>query len=458
FESGFDGINNIYALEPTSRKIYRLTAARFGAFQPAWSAGGKQLLYADYQANGYRMASLPADSLLREETPFESPARFSLAETISQQEGFTLEKTAALPAIDLQARPYAKASHLFHIHSWAPFYYNVDELVRGGSSNFTSALKPGATLISQNALNTAITQAGWYYNRGDHHAKLDFLYMGWFPVIHLNVDYGGKAYDMRWGKNDDNQLMLYSLRGGRKLVEASLRAYAPLNLTRNHYYSGIQPSISYYFTNHRYQQYGGESMAHYQYMLSEIRLYHYRRMAQRDILPRWGFQLNLQYLNMPFNSANFGSLYAARLTTYWPGVGPNHSLMLRAAFQYQPGIGKPLYITKQLIEAPRGYDYSYHTYRQAGFKADYAFPLLSPDFSLGSLAYVQRLRANLFYDLTYNQPVAQSGWAARSSLGGEFLFDWNALRFTFPLTTGLRVIRPLSPADIQTELMFSISF
>ena len=45
----------------------------------------------------------------------------------------------------------------------------------------------------------------------------------------------------------------------------------------------------------------------FQYVLPEILFYNYRRKAQRDILPRNGYQLRLQYLTTPFNKENYGS-------------------------------------------------------------------------------------------------------------------------------------------------------
>ncbi|MDR1920104.1 MAG: hypothetical protein LBQ65_10725, partial [Tannerellaceae bacterium] len=48
FESGLEGSNNLYCLDSSSRKAYRLSSARFGAFHPALSHGGKELLFSDY--------------------------------------------------------------------------------------------------------------------------------------------------------------------------------------------------------------------------------------------------------------------------------------------------------------------------------------------------------------------------------------------------------------------------
>lgn len=457
FESGVNGTNNIYSLNPEDTSVSRLTSSRFGAFDPALSKHNDRLLFADYQATGYRIASLPADSFLREQTDMWDPYRFPLADAVAEQEQFNLD-SAHLEPVDFNPKPYRKGLHTFKIHSWAPFYYDVAEAMSSGADDLSTIVKPGAMILSQNSLNTAIMQAGWYYRKGYHHGKLAFTYKGLFPVFDLSVDYGGKAFDVAWSKNDKDKEVAQSHLAGRNLLEAEARVYLPINLTKNAYIRGIQPALTYYLTNNKYQQYESREFRNFQYILPEVRFYNYRRMALRDILPRWGYQLRLQYLNSPFNTENYGDLYAARLTTYWPGLIRNHGLMLRFGYQYQQLDGKALYLPKHLLENTRGYDFLYQTRQQWGFKADYAFSIFSPDFSLGDLVYIRRLRANLFYDLTRNQARKQSGWTTQSSFGTDLVFDWNLLRMTFPLTTGVRLIQPVDYGKFQAEMLFSISF
>jgi len=456
FESGLNGTNNIYMLDPKTSRTYRLTSARFGAFDPALNQNGDKLFLSDYQAKGYRIASLSKDSLLKEEVNFNEPYRFPIAEELARQEEFNLD-SAELISVEFNPKPYRKALHTFKIHSWAPFYYDVAEAMSAGADDFSTLVKPGATILSQNTLNTAIMQAGWYYRKGYHHGTLAFTYKGWLPVIDLNVDYGDKAYDLGWVEEEKGKVFK-SQKTNRNYLEAEGRVYIPFNLTKNHYIRGIQPSVTYYFTNNRYQQFESGKFRNFQYVLPEVRIYNYRRMAQRDILPRWGYQLRLQYLNTPFNTENYGSLYAGRLTTYWPGLIRNHSLMLRFAYQYQDIENKALYIPKRILEKTRGYDYLYQTRHQTGFKADYAFSIISPDLSIGQLMYIRRIRTNLFYDYTKNQANKNSGWTTQSSYGADILFDWNVLRMSFPLSTGVRLIQPIDYGKFQAELLFSISF
>ena len=457
FESGANGTNNIYSLNPADGQVHRMTAARFGAFDPSFGSSDGRLFFSDYQADGYRIASLPTDSMLFEKADLNRSASMPFVETLAAQEQFNLD-SARLTSVDFNPKRYRKAEHTFKIHSWAPFYYDVAEAMNSGASDLSTIVKPGATLMSQNTLNTAIMQAGWYIDKGYHHGKLSFIYQGWFPVINLSVDYGDKAFNVDWTQNDKGQDITQGHYTQRNLVEAEARVYLPFNLTHNQRIRGIQPALTYYFTNNKYQEYHSRKFHNFQYILPEILFYDYRRKAQRDILPRTGYQLRLQYLKTPFNSENYGSLYAARLTTYWPGIIRNHGLMIRVGYQYQDLDNKALYLPKHLLEKPRGYHFQYQTRQQWAFKGDYALPLLSPDWSIGSLIYIRRLRANLFYDLSRNQASSKSRWSNQSSYGGDLIFDWNVLRMSYPLTTGIRLIQPIDYGKFQVEALFSISF
>lgn len=456
FESGANGTNNIYCLHPSDNRMERITSAQFGAFDPSFSPDNR-LLFSDYQPKGYRIASLPTDSLEKAKADLENPTPHVLAETLAAQEQYNMD-SAQLTPVAFEPEPYRKAVHTFKFHSWAPFYYNVADALNNSADDLATLVKPGAMILSQNTLNTATLQAGWFYEKGYHHGKLGFTYQGLFPVLDLSLDYGGKAFDMAWITNNKNQQVTTGRYTDRNLFEAQARIYLPFNLTKNQWIRGIQPSLTYFFTNNQYQQLESREYRNFQYVMPEVRFYNYRRQAQRDILPRLGYQFRLQYLAAPFNTENFGELYAARLTTYLPGILRNQGLMLRLGYQYQALDGKALYLPQQLLDNTRGYSYLYQTQQQWAFKADYAMSLFTPDWNLGKLVYIRRFRTNLFYDLTRNQALKQSPWSTQSSYGADLIFDWNVLQMTYPLTTGVRLIQPINYGKFQAELLFSVSF
>jgi hypothetical protein len=462
FESGLDGTNNIYCFELSTRTGYRLTTARFGAFTPALSNDGKRLLFADYQVSGHRIASVAVDRLDKHPANFRAPYSFALAESLAQQEAFNLDTdTFSLNSAvsgSFRPRPYRKAAHLFRVHSWAPFYYDASDMIRTLADDLSAVVKPGVMLMSQNLLSTLTSQAGWFYDNGYHHGKLSLAYTGCFPALYFSLEYGGKAFEYNWEKDKEGEDRLTFHDTGRRLVAMDASVYVPLNLSRDHFISGFRPSVTFSYTNNRYQQHGRQRFSPYGYLLSELRYYRYRKLAQRDLLPRFGYQLRLQMLNIPSDTKNFGSLYAAGLTTYWPGLVRGHGLMLRLSYQYQHLDGKSLYLPQKLIQQPRGFYYLYQTRQKVELKADYALPLFCPDWSIGGLAYLKRLRSNLFYDLSENQTHQGANWTAQSAFGADFIFDCHLFRLSQPLSLGLRFIQPVNEGSLQTEALFSVSF
>lgn len=456
FESGMNGTNNIYCVNTRNRKTYRLTTSRFGAFTPALTADKSRLLFADYQKSGYRLADVSVDSLKRIPANFDQPYRFALAESISRQEAFNAD-TMQLKEIEFTPKRYNRLRNLIKIHSWAPVFYDVSAIINMDMDDFSTIIKPGAMILSQNSLNTAITQLGWYYKDRNHYGKLAFTYLGWYPVIDLNVTYGGDAFDLGWQLIEDEEHLAYSF-PGRNLIQAEGRIYIPFNLTKNHYVRGIQPSLTYYYTNNRIQQQSNKKFSDFQYLMPELRIYSYRKMAIRDILPKWGYQLRLQHLSPLSTGDLYGQLYAARLTSYLPGFFANNSLMIRLGYQYQNVDNKTMYLPKQIISAPRGYSYIYSTRQLVDFKADYAFPISYPDWSIGSMAYIKRLRGNIFFDYYGNQANTTANWGSASSAGADFIIDWHGLQTEFPISTGVRLIKPFEKDGLQGELLISVSF
>jgi hypothetical protein len=455
FESGASGVNNIYSYNPGDNTLLRLTSSRFGAFQPAMYNG--KLFFSDYQGQGHRLAAMPADSLCNLPADFGSPRRFALADALSSQEGYRVRPDSFRP-VDFRPRPYRKAARLFNVHSWAPLYFNMNDMIDRNADAFVTAVKPGAMVISQNALNTAISQAAWYYDKGYHHGVAHFTYMGFLPVINLRADYGGRAYDMTWVK-EGNETSIASVPSARPLLNVEVGAYVPLSFNSGPWVRGLRPAASWVYSNNRYQQYNSRRMPWMQYVMADLLMYSYRRMATRELLPRWGAQLRLRYMHMPFQPDNMGDLYSANLTGYLPGLLRSHSLMLRAGWQYQDLGGKALYNHYHLIDAPRGQSVELRTQRQILLRADYAFPILTPDVSIGTLAYIRRIRANLFADVSLNKPKASSAWdPARASYGSDILFDWNALRLPYPLQTGARLVYPSGREGMRVQLLSSISF
>ena len=87
----------------------------------------------------------------------------------------------------------------------------------------------------------------------------------------------------------------------------------------------------------------------------------------------------------------------------------------------------------------------------AGLQADYSFKLFNPDFSIGSLLYIQRVRSNVFYDYFRNEArkaketaPGTDPWTTQSSFGADLIMDCNILQANFPISFGGRIIKPIN--------------
>ena len=128
--------------------------------------------------------SAPLDSLDWRVADFDKPFVNSIAEHLSRQaklntEPLSEEEDAALKArIDsIPAQKYKKLPHLLRIHSWAPFYANINRIMNMSYEHFYQLVSAGATVISQNDLSTATMQLGYSYHKGFHSGPVSYTHL-----------------------------------------------------------------------------------------------------------------------------------------------------------------------------------------------------------------------------------------------------------------------------------------
>nr|MBD3622547.1 hypothetical protein [Sunxiuqinia sp.] len=117
------------------------------------------------------------------------------------------------------------------------------------------------------------------------------------------------------------------------------------------------------------------------------------------------------------------------------------------------------------MRVPRGY-HSFQNNELYTLGADYVMPLLYPDFSLGRLIYLKRIRSSFFYD--YGQAngnvyssdgeIAGKFTAKMQSLGVELMADGHFLRLVTPVSLGLRGAYIPDTQNFHLQVLFSVSF
>ncbi|MDR1681453.1 MAG: hypothetical protein LBS12_06705 [Prevotellaceae bacterium] len=463
FGSGYSGTNNIYAFDTLTRKIFQVTDVRFGAFDPTVSAGNRRLWFANYTPAGYAVATLPLDETTWTETPFDAPATFDAADSIAAQAGFNIDTLAVPTEPQYESRRYYGLPHLFRIHSWAPFFYNPDELRSAALDNdILQYIGLGATLLSQNTLGTLTSRLGYKYSNGFHSGHLYFLYRGWYPVISFSMDVNERHRTLnRYITETDtatNRTSVFAayMPLSQPSVDASLRVYIPWRFARGGWHTSVQPVVQYQFSNDEYYAMS-ESLFRYRQSLSlSLTVSQQLAMALRDIYPRWGYAFRAQYSFPVFNTSLY-PVWSLQASGYAPGLMASHGLLLSAGYQRRETGTELRYGTFVPLRFPRGYT-TVASLELANATLDYTFPVWYPDINISWLAYFKRVRMTLFGDFArvtlpahmrldrqWRVSSSSQSWNLYSA-GVDLAVDYRVFRFGAPVATGLRLAKPLATA------------
>lgn len=430
FHATESGLDQLYQYNTQNASVNTLSEDTNGLRDFCISANSKRIIASRYTSRGSELVSMP----------FEQHAnKLQSNGTIPFQSAWKQEsaKFSSNPYIDtvFTIQKYPRFAHLFNFHSWLPLYADIGEISQ--SADFQAAnqtIIPGITLLSQNKLSTTTSYLSYGYRSSSHYLASGISYQGWFPVFQLEARVGGNtaiySATSEWLPDRDEPHQ-----------ELLVRGFVPLDFSQANYVVTLKPQVEYNFTNASYYNYAHD---YYQKGYDELRgsvnFSYYKRMAMRDLLPNWGVLLQGNYIHSLKDEGLFGDIYYGYGILYLKGLARNDGFRLLAGFQKQdPG----LYLFGTKLNFPRGYEAT-RTEKLFLFRGSYHVPLVYPDWSIGSFAYIKRLRLNLFYDFGRNsfQQVhdEQAVTQIRNlhSLGSEISVDAHLFRMMLPISMGIR--------------------
>ena len=441
FRSAYGGIENIFALDCRNRKLYQVTFSRFGAFHASVTVDSSFILFSEYSAGGFNIARVKADTTSwKPIIPPRGPSSiWNQAENRNPSEELPQEGgPLAYPS-----QPYSKFQHLVGFHSWIPFYTDLGEALDNAADIKVS---PGVMLFSQNLLSTFTSSLSYAYQNGYHIFNPVLSWRGWYPVVEFSGMFGGPVHSLSLPEGSAEPSMYYDYK---------IKTYIPLFYDRGKNNTWVVPQVEYQYTNTAYYEDGsvrtGIDYLHFRFYIN-----HYRKTSLRDLFPVWGQYALITATQTPGDLGQFGSLFSAEAGLYLPGFFPHHHFRIDGGFQVQHPA--KYYLPLNRIDFPRGYQATVSE-QFSRISADYAFPVVYPDFSLGALLYLKRIRADLFYDLSYGKNILGGDvpfTGIYQSWGSEILADFHLIRIIFPFSAGVRVGYLPEEQRIFTELMFSI--
>jgi hypothetical protein len=447
FISAVSGTDNLFYRLPGG-ETHRVTRSRFGLTN--FDISHENIIFSDYTIAGNYIGT---EKLSGEAYNYydRKPPLSSLINSIHEFRTETVREDN-LPAENPLKYPvtrYRKWQNLFNVHSWMPFYADLDELTAD-----PLAVRPGATLFSQNMMSSLITSLGYEYSGGNHILHSGVVWKGWYPVVDFNMSYGGEA-----------QIITGNVQGVtpssvNPAMRATTEVYIPFRFTIGKYSQYLRPSFSHQYSNRYIYDQTDDTFDYGQHFLSG-RFYfsNSRRSSYRSIYPVWAQVFDYNYTAAPFDRDYYGSISTLRTTLYFPGFLRNHGLRIR----YQSEEQNPeRFIQYNRAMFPRGYS-GIISEKLRTLSADYVFPLFYPDLNVWSILYFKRVRGSLFYDVSegWNNRYVEINQLVRgtekfNSFGGELLTDFNLFRIPFDITGGVRIGYIPEETHTFTELVFSI--
>ena len=413
FTASYAGNDDVFALRISDKKIFKISNGPLGNYFV--NAGNGKITWSAFTAEGYQLKQMEEKNIVWEEMATAVTDVLTDKFAIDPAKEFSDILLSKVPQRNFVVSDYKKGTRLLNFHSWRPYY--SDPVF-------------SFSLYGENVLNTLQTELYYSYNQNDktNAVGLNAVYGAWFPYITVGTEYTFNRTDVVNNKNREwNQL------------DTRVGLSIPLNYTSGKTFKNFSVSSNYVLRNEMIK---GVSQLNfdninYSYLLHTLSYTQQIQRAVQHIYPRFAFSVSA---NQRHAIAKYeGYQFVGSTSLYVPGFMSTHNLVLTGAFQQRDTLSQIGFSNR--FSYSRGYEGRYFS-RMWRLSANYHLPLINPDFGFGNILYLQRVRANLFYDFTKVYSRDKKVTRDQRSVGGEIFVDtkwWNQ----YPLTFGFRASRLL---------------
>lgn len=461
FVCSYSGKNNLYQFDLENNRLELLYEPRFDLDYPSVSSNGNSIILSDYTADGYRLIQLEKSNAQKVPVENVSKAKYFLASELKKQEPEIFD-FSALDTTAFLSEKYFKTQHLLNFHSWAPLAVDVDNY----------EFSPGVSALSQNKLGTASLNVGYKWKTAEKTGEVygKYTFKGWYPLFDLNFSTGKSASEFstieqvkdKSGNIVHQDTTLKRFTWNETNFGADVRI--PFDFSSGKFSRFLQPEIKMDYTHYGHDSSTPERIFEGDFQPVTYRLYYQQllRRSYQDVFPNFGMVADIIYKHTPIGSTDLGSLFLGQSIIYLPGLFSNHGIKLYSGIQ-DKNLSSD-YSFSESIRYPRGYG-RINTTRTYSFSSDYKLPLFYPEWSVGNLVYLQRVKASLFVDFailngnSYDNGVISGTYHKEiSSFGIELTGDMNFLRFYAPIELGTRAAYLPEFKRVYFDFLFSIDF
>ena len=484
------GVNELYHLDPYTGDLIQKTSTRYGSSDFTYSTDGRWLYYSSQTLKGMQMFRISVDSLQNRTVDFSEIHEYVIADKLSEQEKEIARKSGfdkAVTDVDFNVskpRRYSKLGHAFNIHSWAPVYVNVDNIMNMSFDHVWQAASLGVSGIMQNGYSGH--KDPYDPSKWRHSGHASFTYSGLYPVIEASLDFNDRAarqYNVTGYQKDGRiSVSLASKELPSPNLEGRISMYVPLNFSSGGWNKGVIPKISYRISNDMFNtsaavmssdghiytdnnfisfndvfylivtgvlpSFAGATAGRNSFMHSlsgSLRAYTVLGVPNSAVYPKWGVGIEMGASGSLGCQQWLSPMGYAYLYGYVPGIVPSQGLKLSAMTQLKLS-DKSVFGQPAVNVMPRGMADNTALLQQLSITnnlltkvtTDYAIPIYIGDIPIaGGLVYIKRLTLTPHFDFTFigrNNPLKSGLFSAGTSL----VFDLNGILWiNWPCSAGI---------------------
>jgi len=288
-------------------------------------------------------------------------------------------------------------------------------------------------LLSENLLSTVGLSGGYRYNRNikSYGPFVNLTLSKWYPE--LTLGYTGTYRKVR-DQNDKE----YSLR--QNTLDAGVRF--PFQFTSGTFNQYLSASSNISVGVVKLVPEENTNRSRIAFLNHSILLYNAKRRAFQHEVPQFAQRVRAGFAH----SIDTLSIEQFSVTSdfSFPGLAPNHALILQMDY-VRESTANDISLGESFVFS-RGYN-ALENDRAIRFGVNYHFPLIYPDFGVGGIFFLKRIRAKPFFDFT--ELSFEGDKTFLRSAGSEFFFDlkvFNVQEFTFGFRWARLLNENLEPA------------
>jgi len=411
FSYSYEKKDVLFAYTFSDKKIWEIEAENtngLGKYYP--SVNDLNIAWSSFTANGYRIQKVAKSDLKFIEINPDNMSKVTSSFGITALNNTNSNLLSKVPDDSFAISRYKKSFQIFNFHSIEPAINDPQYSL---------------SLISENILNTLQSNLSVTYNRSEKFKKVGFsaTYGAWFPYLTAGADY---TFDRK------------TLFRGKKIFFNQLEPFAgftiPLNLSNKRSFTYLNFNSQYVYNQSSFTGNYKDSIkaVSYSYVSSFLSFSHQMQKAKQQIFARFAQVVSLSYKTALTHYS--GNQFVAQGSVYLPGFFKTHSLVLNGAYLKKDNINEINFSSG--FPFSRGYE-SVNLFQMYKWAVNYHLPLIYPDAGFANIAYLLRIRGNLFYDDTEAKDFQRNGNVFNSrfrSVGTEINFDtkwWNEANISF---------------------------